>query len=217
MAWSLSNSACSLYRFRPMAEAISSPEAAILLVMRQGSGPLGYSESPPKRHLNLIGCWKLVRFTTISDAREQSNRNQDFLVPVLDSFRAVEFPDGWTRETQALRTRLWQRSRDFPLAPSAQEIQRKRGLYFSGGKVIQLGEEKILDLLKVLKEKSWLWLQWYMDTSPIFLPYYATCKICTLSVKLLNSLKSAFSFLFCIFFPGGSKKAFLILYGHCCL
>ena len=42
----------------------------------------------------------------LSGARTQSNRNQDFPVPVLDLPRAVEFSDRWSRETQAFRNEI---------------------------------------------------------------------------------------------------------------
>ncbi len=67
------------------------------------SGPLGHSEKPPQRRLNLIGCWKLVPFTTISGAinPEPGNPGSGF-----GSSRPLSFPDHWSRGTQGLGMRL---------------------------------------------------------------------------------------------------------------
>ena len=50
--------------------------------------------------------WSTAAILSWNLTQAQSNRNQDFLVPVLDSSRASVAPLRWIRVTQALGTRL---------------------------------------------------------------------------------------------------------------
>ena len=73
------------YRWSSISRSpISSPESAILLDCARNRDLWASLKARQKNG-------------QISDARAESNRNQDFLVPVLDSTRAHALPDRWSR------------------------------------------------------------------------------------------------------------------------